>query len=237
MSKLNDFGAGVDDDPSPEDKTRIKLSEWFKKHHADVYWDKNQTDVGHAYNYKTFSPGTQSRPDMIVKGRYNTYALEVKPGTESSLIHDAFPQMLDYWKAAVTGDADYTIDGQSVDVDAFLLATENSIDGRLYVSDGNSDVIRHNTSDGRDEMAERGYIPTREFNATERVTRVLWRFSKHELPNADIGIGALLSSKLDETVDKRLDAKPMALYKVNGGVDINGTDAYQFWNEIPEVPA
>lgn len=236
MTKLNDFGAGVDDDPAPEDETRIQLSQWFKKHHADVYWDKSQTKAGHAYNFKTFSPGTQSRPDLIAKGRYNTYAIEVKPGSESSKIHDAFPQLQKYWRAAVDGEADYTINGKPVDVDAFLLATENAIHGRLYDKTGNGDVIRTSTSDGRDEMAKRGYIPGKEFNATERVTRVLWRFTKELRPEANIGIGVLLSSALDSAVDRPVEAKPKAMYKVHGGVDINGTDAYQFWKDIPEVP-
>lgn len=230
MTDLSDFGAGVDHDPGPEDQVRIKLSNWLKGKDVTVYWDKN-----HGHGLNTFDPGQLARPDMLIVSKSKTYAVEVKVGDDSSKIHDALPQIVDYWEAVVNGETDYSVNGNSVDIDAFLLATENSPAGRLYKGEGESDVLRTGTSEGRQRAVAAGQLPKREFNATERIIRAVWRFSKNRNADAKVGIGALLSSRLDGDPPGVDDAVPMALYKSHGGQQPPqfSEPRYQWWESIP----
>jgi hypothetical protein len=228
MPDLSDFGGGVDHDPGPEDEVRLHLSKWLRDAGADVYWDRD-----HSYGWGTFDPGTTARPDLLIDGQQFTYAVEVKPGEDGSRIHDAFPQIVNYWESVVSGDAEYRINGKSVDIDGFLLATGHSPNGRLYPGDGESDVIRTGTSEGRQQAVAAGQLPVREFNATERSIRVMWRFSKDRLPNSSVGIGALLSSRLDGDDAGLQSSKPAALFKSHAGMPNGASQRYQWWEYIP----
>lgn len=228
MSDLNSFGGGVDHDPGEEDKVRLELSRWFKNSGADVYWDRD-----HSYGWGTFDPGTAARPDLIVMAENKNYALEVKPGGDSSKIHDALPQLVNYWVDVVDGKANYTVAGKRVEIDAFLLATDNSPMGRLYQSEGESDVLRSDFSEGRMRAVSVGQLPQKEFNATERIVRALWRFSKDRRPTAALGIGALLSSRLDGDSPGAEDSHPAALYKSHGGQPNGNNKRHQWWEYIP----
>lgn len=230
MTDLNDFGAGVDHDPGPEDEVRIDLSNWIKRDDVTVYWDKD-----HSYGFNTFDPGQRARPDLLIDGPACTYAVEVKTGDEASAIHDGLPQLVNYWESVVNGETNYRVDGQSVDIDAFLLATGNSPDGRLYQGKGEGDVLRTGTSEGRQKAAAAGHLPKQEFNATERIIRAIWRFSKDRAPDAKVGIGALLSSRLDGDEPGTDQSRPMVLYKSHGGQQPKGfsNPGYQWWKSIP----
>lgn len=229
-SKLSDFGGGVDEEIPPEDDVRITLSRWLTEHGASVYWDKS-----HSYGYNTFSPGQRARPDLLIEGQFNWYAVEVKVGDDSSKIHDALPQVVNYWEAVVNGETNYTVDGKSVDIDAFLLATKHSPHGRLYPAEGESDVLRTKSSEGRQVAVQHGHLPNREFNASERVVRAIWRFAKDRNADAELGIGALLSSRLDGDESGVDQSQPMALFYRPGGIQPEGWNSpgYQFWNSIP----
>ena len=230
MTKLSDFGGGVEHDPGPEDQVRITLSNWIKRDDVTVYWDRE-----HNYGFSTFTPGQRARPDLLVDGPSKTYAIEVKTGNNSSKIHDALPQLVNYWAAVVDGETDYRVSGKPVEIDAFLLATQHSPAGRLYDAEGESDVLRTGTSEGRQRAVQAGQLPTREFNATERIIRAVWRFSKDRRPDAKLGIGALLSSRLDGDTPGTENSHPMALYKSHGGQQPEGFDSpgYQWWESIP----
>jgi len=232
-SKLSDFGAGVDEDIGPEDQVRLTLSRWLTQHGARVYWDRS-----HSYGYNTFSPGQQARPDLLIEGQFNRFAVEVKVGNDSSDIHDALPQIVNYWESVVDGETNYTVDGKEIDIDGFLLATENSPFGRLYRAEGESDVLRTETGDGRRIAVENGHLPERESNASERIIRAVWRFAKDRRPDAELGIGALLSSRLDGDGAGTDEATPMALYYYPGGHQPEswGSPGYQFWDSIPTHP-
>lgn len=230
MTDLSDFGAGVEHNPGPEDEVRLRLSQWLRSAGADVYWDRD-----HSYGWGTFDPGSAARPDLLVMGPGRNYAIEVKPGDESSAIHDALPQLVNYWEMVIDGESEYRVDGQSVSIDAFLLATNNSPAGRLYDGEGESDVLRTGYSEGRQKAVSVGQVPAREFNATERVIRAVWRFSKDRRPDASLGIGALLSSRLDGDDPGVSDSVPAALFKSHAGQQPDGwsTPRYQWWEYIP----
>lgn len=231
---LRDFGGGADDDPDPEDEVRIKLSRWLADHGAKVYWDRKP-----AYGYNTFSPGQRARPDLLVEGQFNTYALEVKVGDDSSKIHDGLPQTVGYWEAVVNGETNYRVDGKPVDIDAFLLATGHSPFGRLFPAEGEKDVLRTKTGEGRQKAVKAGHIPKREFGSSETAIRAMWRFAKERNKDASLGIGALLSSRLDGGGSGGVgESAPYALHYCPGGHQPDGWDSpgYQFWESIPTHP-
>ena len=230
MSDLSSFGGGVDHDPSKEDEIRITLSRWLRNAGADVYWDRD-----HSYGWGTFDPGTAARPDLLVDGPRFTYALEVKP-SENSRIHDALPQIHDYWLQVINGESKYTVSGQKKEIDAFLLATDNSPAGRLFDAKGENDVMGTGEfSEGHQKAVQVGQLPQREYNRTESITRALWRYSKNANPNAKLGIGVLLSSRLDGDNPGVNDAYPAALFKSHSGMPLGNSSKtrYQWWEYIP----
>lgn len=231
---LRDFGGGVDEDPGPEDEVRIKLSRWLSDHGAKVYWDRKPS-----YGYSTFSPGQIARPDLLVEGRFRTYAIEVKVGDDGATIHDALPQTVGYWEAVASGDTDYRVRGKQIDIDAFLLATKNTPFGRLFKAEGEKEVLRTETSEGRQRGVKSGQLPPREFCSTETAIRAMWRFAKERNEETDLGIGALLSSRLDGDGSGGVEeSSPRALFYCPGGYQPKSWDSprWQFWESVPEYP-
>lgn len=230
MPDLNDFGAGVDNNPGPENGVRVELSQWVRSNDVTVYWDQS-FDFG----FGTFSNDASHRPDMMIDAPGNTYVVEVKVGDDGGKLHDGFKQLVEYWRAYVDGDDCYYINGQERAVDGFLIADGNSPHGRLYKTEGEGDVLRTGVSEGRQEAAKAGHVPDREFNATERAIRVMWRLTMEQRPNATAGIGALLSSRLDGDQAGVANSVPAALYKSHGGQQPDGWDSpgHQWWDYIP----
>jgi len=229
MTDLNDFGAGVEHDPGPEDGLRLELSNWLRSDDVDVYWDRD-----HDFGWGTFDINQRHRPDMIIDGPSRTYAVEVKVGKDSAKVHDGIMQLVKYWRSYVDGDDKYTANAHRLNIDAFLIASKHIPYGRLYSKRGGGESM----GDGggsRQNAVEIGELPKNEFIATERAMRVMWRLTKEQRPDASCGIGALLSSKLDGD-DGGIDhATPAALYKSHGGQQPkNWTNPrYQWWEYIP----
>jgi len=99
------------EDPSPEDAVKINLSRWFENHGATVYWEKRPS-----YGYQIFrTDGGADHPDLLVDGQYRTFAIEVKRGTEGSLIHDGIAQTKRYWSDYIQG-TDYRLRSGSVTI-------------------------------------------------------------------------------------------------------------------------
>lgn len=230
MTDLGDFGGGYDRDPGPEDGVRLDLSTWIRNDDVQVYWDRD-----HDCGWSTFDIDTRTRPDLLIDSVSNTYAVEVKVGDDSGKTHDGFAQLVEYWQSYVEDGVTYRIDGQRKSIDAFLLATDHAPHGRLYKTEGEGDVLRTGTGEGRQQAVQKGSLPAREFNATERAIRVLWRLTKERCEDAECGIGALLSSRLDGDESGYTHATPAALYKTHGGVQPEGLSqpGYQWWQYIP----
>jgi hypothetical protein len=200
MAKLSDFGGGQPE-PSPEDQVKINLSRWFENHGAAVYWEKKPS-----YGFPRFTTQTTERPDLLIVGDVRVFAVEVKPGDDSAGVHDGAVQTHRYWERYTVGDTDefYQADGQELDVDAFVLATAFSPDGRLFYRWGQRDSIRERSIVDRLEYFDPPihFLPDYEYCTTESVTRLLWRFATRSLDdsgqdNVNAGIGTLLSTRLD----------------------------------------
>jgi hypothetical protein len=229
MTDLNDFGAGVDHDPGPEDGLRLKLSNWLRSDDVDVYWDRD-----HDFGWGTFDINQRHRPDMIIDGPTRTFAIEVKIGEDSSKVHDGIMQLVKYWRNYVDDHDVYKADGKRLYIDAFLIASKHTLFGRLYSKSGGGESMVSGGG-GRQEAVKIGELPEKEFIATERALRVMFRLTKEQRPDANCGIGALLSSKLDGEDGGVGHSTPAALYKSHGGQQPDGwsSERYQWWEYIP----
>lgn len=229
MVDLNDFGAGVDHDPGPEDGLRLELSNWIRSDDVDVYWDRD-----HDFGWGTFDINQRHRPDMIVDGPSRTFAIEVKIGESSRKVHDGMMQLVKYWRSYVDGEDVYRADGKRLHIDAFLITSKHTPYGRLYSKSGGGESMGDGKG-SRQNAVEIGELPKKEFIATERAIRVMWRLTKEQRPDANCGIGALLSSKLDGDAGGVEHATAAALYKSHGGQQPDGWSSprHQWWEYIP----
>lgn len=183
-----------------EQETYRKLSQWIERHtDASVYWNESN-ELG----YDVFKTSYNRIPDLLTRGKYNiVHEVKDADGTVtedggSDHVNDGVLQLFEYWTDYVNGEVDYLIDGEPIEIDGFVLATNMSPFGRLYMAEGNSDVLRTGDGEGRQKAVQYNLVPNNEFNATERAIRLLWRFAEHEQADTDVGIGALLSTRLDE---------------------------------------
>jgi hypothetical protein len=247
MPDLGDFGGGAPE-PGPEDQVKIDLSRWFENHGARVFWEKRPS-----FGYSTFSTQTAERPDLLVVGDRRAFAVEVKRGHDSAGVHDGAAQTLRYWKRYNLDGVDefYRADGSQVSVDAFILATQFSPDGKLFYRYGRRDVVRQRSIEERLEYFDPPihFLPDYEYGTTETVTRMLWRMatqSREQRPGSEespAGIGTLLSSRLDGDQPTRPDTddvppfkrnpmpEPRALFKSFGEDSAGGTQC-QNWRWV-----
>jgi len=134
-------------------------------------------------------------------------------------------------EALTQGKEGYSVDGKSITVDAVLLATDYSKEGKLFHGRQNKDPLRTGRSEEAAKMANSNQIPKLEHGASETALRVLWKFVKNHDSESDVGIGALLSSVLD-TPEQIGDADleeyvPAALYYTPG------EELVHSWNYLP----
>lgn len=223
MTDLGDFGGGVDkQDPNPEDEVKQLLSEWLRGEGRTIYWEHDKT-----YGNGTFSVTSRRKPDLVIKGKTRNYAVEVKIGNDSGNIHDGAYQTFEYWKEIVDGDVEYSADSESIDIDAVLLGTQYSPEGHLFHSQRQKDVRRHGRSESAQKGVKFGKIPQYEHATSETLIRLLHRFARGYDDEAEVGIGGLLSSALDNDEPTIDSADPAALFYTQGASHV------QKWEYIP----
>jgi len=228
MTDLSDFGGGVKrDDPDPEDDVNKYLSEWLRGDDRTIFWDRNKT-----YGNGTFSVTTRRRPDLLIQAQNRNYAVEVKRAEDSAKVHDGAEQVFQYWRDLVDGDATYTARGNEIKIDAVLLATRYSVEGRLFHNWKKKDVRRSGRSEGAKRAAEYGQIPQIEHATSETLIRLLHRFARSYDEDAVVGIGGLLSSALDGDEPHIGTADPAALFFAPGRSTIEN-ERVQNWEYIP----
>jgi len=226
---LDDFGGGIDrGDNNPEEDVKIELSQWLDARNLTVYWEKKHRET---HSHSTFRVKGRRKPDLFIDGPSSNYAVEVKVGEESSPVHDGCAQTYQYWKDIVDGSASYIVNGKEKELDAVLLATKYAKEGRLFNDVDQRDPLRTGRDPGgREEAVKIEALPKNEHTCTETAVRLMWRFSKEYDDDAEVGIGSLLSSKLDG--DDPTNSDPYALYKCHGSVNGKG-NRYQEWDAVP----
>lgn len=183
-----------------EKKVRRKISDWFDRTgDFSVYWGENGED-----QYPNFQmQSTDDRPDMLVHGE-STILLELKDGTDSSVIYDAMVQCHRYWSKIEFGDARVLVNGDECEVDVVAIATQYSLKGHLFKEDREQDYRR--TYENNESGWNQDMRPKYEYARTEAIPRIMWRYAWREAEqrqdldrnNIDVGMGILLSDKLDQ---------------------------------------
>ena len=87
--------------------------------------------------------------------------------------------------------------------------------------------MRSARSEGAQRGVEFGQLPQIEHTASETLIRIVHRFARGHDKDAQVGIGGLLSSALDDDEPNIENSKPAALYYTLGG------DQVQNWEYIP----
>lgn len=225
MTDLSDFGGGVSaDEANEEDEVKQYLSEWLRGDGRTIYWEREKT-----YGNGTFSVSTRRRPDLVIESKTRNYAVEVKVAEDSSTVHDGAYQTFKYWKDIVDGRSTYTVRGREIDIDAVLLATRYSPEGHLFHTWENKDVMRTGRSEGAERAAEFGQIPQIEYGASETLIRLLHRFARGYNADAEVGIGGLLSSALDDDQPNIASAHPAALFYALGKKRVQNWEYMPFY--------
>jgi hypothetical protein len=238
MANLSDF---VEDPEAPEVRAKQQLSDWASRHGARVFWEPDEP--AGRFGYETFDADSASRPDLLFLSQHSPtgFAAEVKVGDDSGGVHDGVMQTVRYWVQAQNGDLTFTVDGEVVDVTAFITATANSPDGHLFYRYGERESPRERHISERIEWFDPPFfwIPDWEFSSTETSVRLMQRAAKMldrigtvETLNETPGLGALLSQRLDgnqpvprapqDDPPHQLSADdcPMSLYFTFGGSSV-----------------
>lgn len=210
---LNDFTAGSpEDEAGPEDIVKHELTQWMTKGGATaVYWEK-----ANPWNHPTFRTTGTDRPDLLVKTEGGTtFVVEAKH--DNSGVYRAPPQLQRYWEKYIAGDEEYRVDGDRVEPDVFVIATGHSPDGCLFGTEYGDDHLQTWESWGGSRYPrKRAWLPRNEYNATKAAIRVQWQYAGAKSQQFDgdtnVGIGALLSSQLDDDTEGR----PRLLYWEDG---------------------
>jgi len=233
MTDLADFDGGVKEDNLSERERGLKqLSQWLLRNSDIRVYSRNVQN----YTNGTFSSDSDYRPDIIVRGKSNSYLVKFTLGDDSSDVHNAIVSVLEYWRGLASDKHSYTVDGSKVSIDAVLIATNYSQFGHLFHNRQNNDPLRAGRSKGARTGASNGYLPEIEHSCSESALRLIYRIAKEDEPGTEVGIGGLYSSRLDsnpsvgedtEHSENTTDYTPAALYF------IPGEEKPQNWDYIP----
>jgi hypothetical protein len=207
------------DDAGPEDTVKHELTEWLRGHGAvEVFWEK-----ANPWQHPTFRTDGTDRPDLLVETESGTTAA-VETKHDNSGMYRAPVQLQRYWEAYIDGEVQYRADGERVGPDLFVLATGGSPDGHLFETEYDSDCLQTWDAWGDSRYPRsQGWLPQVEYNATKSAVRIMWQYAAAFLDARNdepgVGIGALLSTKLDGEDDGR----PRLLYYL---------DREQYWEGL-----
>lgn len=205
MSRAGETGTPVSD-LKPETATKVRLSEWLTGHGLEVAWEQ-KNEFGYDVFHVNDSP---EKPDLLIQVPYGyTIAVETKRDDSKSDTYKALLETHDYWLQYRSGQTEYTLNGEDVDVDGFVVANGHSPYGRLFASDYEQRIEYEDFGPGRQGAVDRGELPQMEYSMTEEFTRIQWRVAKKVEPKFDTGIGALLSTALEWDIP---DPKPAVLW-------------------------
>ena len=183
----------------PEEKAEIVLWDWLKTKSEciqEVYFNRiNKLDAP-VFTTK----GINKKPDLIIKfdrGYGIEYAaVEVKSSEQSKNIHDA-RKIIDYYERYVKGKTKYYINEVEIKLSHFLVATENSKYGYLFLGEKQTISNIDSGDDWRKTNAKYKIEPMREYSLTSSFVRGLWanfRFFREEYIFMDKpSIGILMS--------------------------------------------
>lgn len=170
-----------------------RLAHWLSANGCDVFYNRKIGTLGNK-NVFTTKGETSERPDMIIFTKQIGFvAIEIKDGDEDRKIYDG-NKILEYQKQYIEGKIKYYIKDSIIPIAAFIVASQNSVNGKLFSKD---ELTRENSD---------GWVrhPKIEYQKTAAYTRSLWGGWRNKRKKGDAGIGVLLSGVLD-----KIETRPM----------------------------
>jgi hypothetical protein len=161
---------------NPEEKAEIIIWDWLKtksKFVLEVYF--NRKNLINAPVFTT--QGINKKPDFIIeidRGYGIEYIIvEIKSSNESKNVHDA-RKIMDYYERYVKGKTKYFINEKEIKINHFLVATENSVKGYLFMNE--IEIIENSKSDDNWRATNSKYKlePKKEYLLTSMWVRRLW---------------------------------------------------------------
>lgn len=224
MQKIRDLTNYCEDldELQGRQKVMAKLSRWISSEQVSVLWQQESE------RYPTFTPVARPAPDMLINGAGMVYAVCVAHGDgRSTQIRKRVRETVDIWERMVADPPDYDCNLSAETPSAVLVATGQSPDGHLFSGRKNREhPVKF--SEDRQQAADEGVLPQREFAATQEVIRSAWGFAKGRATSEEIGMGALLSSRLSRKEDNQSrDTYPAVLYYTPG------TSYPHHWKSVP----
>jgi len=141
-----------------------KLADWLENYGWTVYYNQTNTD-----GYDTFHANTNAKPDILLKKGDYYVLLEVKPCQKHNDLLDGRDQLLKYAGEYYSGRTSYYLEpnGDPLDIDAFVLATDYSREGYLFRKEDQLGFLESTYLAKHKNMIERPI--------SHSVTRLLWR--------------------------------------------------------------
>jgi len=171
---------GSCNDIKPEEAVELKLWDWLEPYpgrEVQFYFNrKNKLD------WQTFNTkGKGGKPDVIIsfinkfKGKQHI-AVEVKDGNTNRNIFDAYKIFNTYYLNYINRKTKYFIDNQEIKIDYFIVATQFSPYGKLFLNDKRIiDNINKGENDiWRSMSAKNKTLPRCEYENTRNYLRSLW---------------------------------------------------------------
>lgn len=177
----------------PEQKAEITLYAWLLEHGIKTYLNRNDTAIQEVIkNYEVFKTDNTQRPDILIYTHTIGWcAIEVKSSNISKNIRQGI-KILNYYDDYIKEKTKYFIDNEEIKINYFLLATEQSLKGRLFLKETKKD---NQTTPGKICAVKSHIIPPYEYERTHELIRNLW--TNWNERDKKVGLGILLSSEID----------------------------------------
>lgn len=197
----------------PEEKAEIILWDWLKtkgEHIKEVYFNRINR-----LNAPVFTTrGINKKPDLVVKinrGYGVEYiAVEVKSSEQSKNIHDA-RKIMDYYKRYTTKKTKYFIDDKEIKINHFVVATENSPKGFLFMNETSIVDNTLSTDNWRKTNAKYKLEPKREYSLTSLWVRRLWADFRYFRKENNIQYGSSIGILMCEFSEKDFSPRLMIM--------------------------
>ena len=208
-----------------KESIKLDISAWVDRDDVDIYWRNSSK------RYRTFSASGRPAPDMLIDGANAVYAVCVaEADKDSANVRKTALRAVNVWERLVEDSPQYECNLSQDTPSAVLIASEYSKDGHLFTDAGNLEEPRTDISDEREELARKDVLPSFEYTGTETCLRTTWQFAKERAEPTDLGIGALLSSQLDQQPDEEIiDPEPGAFYYVPGRSKVHEWELIPFY--------
>ena len=184
----------------PEEKSEIILWDWLKtkgNNVREIYFNRKNQVTSKIFT----TSGLNKKPDFIISVDFGYgleyIAVEIKNTNQSRNIHDA-GKILDYYENYINGSTKYYIDDVEIKINHFVVATENSVEGKLFKDDNNITLNCESGDSNRKFKSLYGHLPKQEYQRTSDYLRGIWadwrRFKDKTGLNKDLpSIGILIS--------------------------------------------